>query len=212
MKSKNSEFDELCRHNCLKLRGTASECEKCPVRKRGFCDPLAEVLARIVNDLKRNFRSVTDLERDDIISDTVLAVIKGIDSFNNRSTFSTWVWRIYKNKRNDCFRRIYRNRSESMSVILNSEEGISEQDKSAYHIWESGNREELSGEIIRILKNNLAEDKRGCARLFLDLFDTFEQGKLQKDLAQAYRIKENTLSRRISRCREQIIHMIEERA
>lgn len=49
-----------------------------------------------------------------------------------------------------------------------------------------------------------------CIQLLLDLYECFQNGQTQKDLARAYGEKPNTLNQRLRRCRKRLRRMIEE--
>lgn len=65
------------------------------------------------------------------------------------------------------------------------------------------------GTIIDVLKKWVSDDPSGCVKLFLDLYRNFQEGKTQKDLADQYGELPNTLTRRMIRCRKNLIRILE---
>jgi len=189
-------------HGCLNLRGKGQECLKCEIMARGFCNDLIEILTKMVSNLS-SYEGIPPEDRDEILSDTVIGVWKGIDKFEGRNgaLFSTWAWAIFKNKRRDYFRRLP---SEDVVVFLflddhrkkeEIEMMVSEKESS------SSRDEEEMEHIIECLKKNIDNDPGGCIHLYLNLFCS---GKDRKVLAEEYGLKLNTFNQRVRRCRKVI--------
>ena len=98
---------ELTIHSCIKARGKAKGCPKCPVMLKGFCPSLIDFILRAENNTQKKYLSISEHDRHAIIADTVSAIAANIDSFERRkgSQFSTWAWRIYLNIVADFFRQ-----------------------------------------------------------------------------------------------------------
>lgn len=101
--SKQEKFLE-CTHACLEAQGHGSGCNSCQIRKEHFCPhPFIKELIKWKNKL--GGLSVGACQ--DILAETVSAIIKNISQFDRRSQFSTWAWRIFSNKKNDYWRKEY---------------------------------------------------------------------------------------------------------
>jgi len=189
-------------HECLNLRGKDHECLKCEIMARGFCNDFTDILEKMLSNLTNSYKAIPPEDRDEILSDTVIGVWKGIDKFEGRNgaLFSTWSWAIFKNKRKDYFRRLSpekvltflplddHQKKEEIEMMVSEKESSSSQDEEMEH-------------IIQCLKRNIDNDPGGCIHLYLDLFCS---GKDRKVLAQEYGLKLNTFNQRVRRCRKVI--------
>lgn len=190
----------MIRNLCIEKNGKASECANCGILARGFCERFLEVLEKIARDLERRYTGVSVGDREEIMANTVEGVLGGIDGFEGRrgAGFSTWVWRIYRNKVSDYFRRENRNTQYNLR-ILQEPAGLG-----------SGDDEEIRIAVAECFEKHLQNDGTGCVRLYLDLYRYFKAGKTRKDLAESYGLKPNTLVRRLGRCRKVIRRLFAE--
>ncbi len=185
--------------SCLESDGQAPGCQYCPVRNQGFCDKFRLVLRKIAGNLESKYTGIPPVEREDILTNTVEGVIKGVKTYEGRhgAKFATWVWQIYRNKINDYFRE-----KKTYSI-----EKINRENNESYN---PSNDIEIKIAISECFKKHLADDDTGCVRLYLDLYSFFQKGRSQKELAAIYNLSPNTLNQRIKRCRKVMKNMFME--
>lgn len=192
-------------HDCLKVQGRGKECSNCQVMQKGFCQAFLKVLRKITSNLDGSYSSRSVADRNAIIAETVSGIWKGLNNYQGKSgaSFSTWAWSIYKNKRNDYLRQQFRQKHETPLELETNEYQLVQQ-------HEAESPEIKINRTMRALKLLLSRDSSGCIQLYLDLFQTFQAGKSQDDLAQDYRIKPNTLNQRKRRCLEVVQQLMSE--
>ncbi|EGJ48792.1 type III-E CRISPR-associated RpoE-like sigma factor [Desulfocurvibacter africanus] len=184
-------------HPCIEIRARSPECVPCRIRLRDLCDEFGVVLGKIAANLRGRFsHAVSEAARDDLVAEVAEAALRGVEGYEGRrgAAFSSWVWAIYLRKRVDFFRR-----GEPRSVSLDSlepwQEPEAEDDKEAQDVAEA------VYEAIRLMETS---GEAECTRLFQDLYRFLGIGKKQKDLAEHYGLKVNSLNQRISRCRRRL--------
>lgn len=185
------------KHECLKVRGNGLKCTDCRINELKFCPDMINSLETMDRWLNKNYDRLPFQAHKEILSQTVIAVWKGIDSFKGNSSayFSAWVWRIFRNKVTDYLRQEYRE-NEIIGELF------SEDDVPARS--ESDENREIE-HIIIVLKEKLTDNNLSeCVRLFLDLYTAYKEGKTETELAAEYGIKANTLHQRKKRCKKAV--------
>jgi len=126
-------------HNCFRFRGSGPGCEGCEVNKRGFCEQMITQLERINKSKKFNsyFRPslFDEMDRENILSSVVSAVIGSLDTFEGRNNarFGTWVWGIKNNVLNAFLRDAYKH-TRNWIPLDDLEKGTAVGDKSDTNI------------------------------------------------------------------------------
>lgn len=209
--------DSSSRHECLKLRGKGTDCPKCEINRRSFCESLIKTLSKMVLELDIKYTKIAMLDRDAILANTFIGIYNGVNRFEGRNgaRFSTWAWRIFLNKRTDYLRQQERQKTINITDLLwDNDQTISsvKQMESGIQPPSEHNQrlEEIVADIIERLKMRLPDDSTGCIRIFLDMYLAFENGKTQKELAEDYGLKPNALTQRIKRCRKTIGRILED--
>lgn len=185
-------------HPCIEKTGKLPECEipppapdcsDCPIRSAGFCTEFQDVLRKIAANLAAKYAGISQEDLEEILANTVEGVLANIGNYEGRrgAKFSTWVWRIYRNKTADFFRAGNAYAEKFADTLAGPDTRV---------------ERELKAEIREIFEKSLADDSTGCVRLYLDLYGYFNTGKSRKELAAAYGMKPNTLNQKIRRCRK----------
>lgn len=183
---------DLTIHSCIKARGKAKGCPKCPIMLKGFCPSLIDFILRAENNTQKKYSSISEHDRHAIIADTVSAIAAYIDSFERRkgSQFSTWAWKIYLNKVADFFRQ-----AREWAPIDNM---------IASELRDHGSPRSYSfKDIVDLLKSLLKHDPE-CQKLLIDFCNRTMQGVSHKEMAESYGLKPNTLNQRLKRCRKKL--------
>ncbi len=181
-------------HLCIDRPIDDRACAECRIHDRGFCESFRRTLRNIAHHLDARYTSISPADRSDIFSETVEHAVKSIDRFEGRSgaKLSTWIWRIYRNKRTDYFRKTpppdWRER-------LAMEAGTA-RDVTA--------DTELEIAIRQCFETLLKTDDTGCVGLFASLYRSEKEGKTRAELAEDLGLKLNTLNQRIKRCRKTV--------
>ncbi|WP_158600275.1 RNA polymerase sigma factor [Fibrisoma montanum] len=124
----------------------------------------------------------------DCTQDIFLKVLSKIDSFNNRSTFSTWLYAITYNYCMDQIRVQKRLTTELLS------------DEVSNHVPDAGQSETIDWQLTildRVLQHVRDEDVT-LLRL------KYERGISLRDLSQQYGVSEGALKMRLKRTRDEI--------
>ncbi len=204
--------DERIWHNCLNIKGNGLDCKDCPVMKKGLCRVFLKKLEAICYKLNFKYSSIEYYDKIHLVSEVVETVFLKLESLMDNSKFSAWMERIYKNKLSQFFRKFYRDKEVFVHFFHHDEDDNDDalSEKISFTTWFSNEATNFTQNIIIILKENIKQDKTGCARLFYDLFCAYEKGEKDKDVAQDYGIRQNTFTKRKRRCKDIIINMIEE--
>ncbi len=178
-------------HPCIDRPGHDRNCAECAIHAGGFCEAFRETLRKIAHQLDTRYSGIPAADRTDILSATVEHAVKSIHRFEGRggARLSTWIWRIYRNKRTDYFRqtpppdfreRLIRDTDPVHDAIPDTELEIA---------------------IRQCFEKLLETDDTGCVRLFASLYRSEKAGKTRAELAKDLDLKLNTLNQRIKRCR-----------
>lgn len=184
-------------HPCIDIRARSPECVPCRIRLRDFCDEFVAALGKIAANLRGRFSyAVSEAARDDIVAEVAEAAFRGVDGYEGRhgAAFSSWVWAIYANKRRDYFRS-WKSENVSLDSLEPWQEPEAEDGREARDVAESVYA------AIRLMETS---GEAECGRLFHDLYRFLGIGKKQKELAEHYGMKVNSLNQRISRCRRRL--------
>lgn len=208
-------------HECMRVEGKGAECPDCPALIQGRCESLLEKLPRMASHLDGRYRDLPLEDRDQILSETVNKILENLknDTFRGEAKFTTWIWSIFINKRKDGMRRVGTKGEKlvNLSHLLKNEEGGNEIEESLFRkrldeqeaSKEMREREQEAHRLLSILEKSLPHDSTGCAKLFLDLFYAWENGRRDRDVADDYGYKQNTLTVKKKRCRDVILKLIE---
>ncbi len=183
-------------HPCIESDRMNETCHGCLVYKNSLCGRFQTLLKKIVGSLNKKYSSIPESDREDILTNMVEGVITGVERFEGRhgAKFSTWAYRIFRNKIHDYFRK------KGHHTIEIDETKIPD----------SPGQDSIKKTIAECFRKTLPDDHSGCIRLFLDLYIFFMNGQTQKELAVSYHMKANTLNQRIKRCREKISQLFRE--
>lgn len=121
----DSGNDEIILHLCLGYRGRGPGCGECKILARGFCDTAVAVLDHGSRKLSSEYRSVSDLDKEEILANTFIGMHRNISTFegNSRAQFFVWGHQIFKRRIIDYFRRrareyIFRITEEALTQMM----------------------------------------------------------------------------------------------
>jgi len=176
-------------HPCSRCDALAAPCTDCPVQQKGWRGPFARVLRQIEAKLRR--LGLEDDVREELLSATVEGTLRGHETYagRNGAAFSTWVFSIYANKLRDHYAWRGRNR---MHVDLEQGLEVSAPPSPGMDI----------PELLTALEKLADGAARSCVTLFAQLSEVFRFGRSQKDFAETLGIPQNTLNKRLARCRQ----------
>lgn len=163
---------------------------------KGFCRSLIDFIIRAENNTQKKYPTISEHDRHAIIADTVSAIVANINTFEGRkgSRFSTWAWRIYMNKVANFFRQ-----AREWAPIDNM---------IASELPDHGGPRSYSfKDIIDLLKSQLKQNPE-CQKLLIDFCNRTMQGVSQKEMAESYGLKPNTLNQRLKRCRKKLKELL----
>ena len=184
-------------HPCIDRQLNDRTCAECAIHDRGFCEAFRRALAKIANHLDARYTSISPADRSDIFSATVEHAVKDLDRFEGRSgaKLSTWIWRIYRNKRADYFRR---------TPPPDWRERLAMETDTAH---DAAADAELEIAIRQCFEALIKTDDTGCVRLYNALYRSEKAGKTRAELARDLGLKLNTLNQRIRRCRKTVARL-----
>lgn len=186
-------------HPCIDRPEQDRACTHCTIHGRGFCGPFQETLRKIARHLDARYTGIPAADRADIVSATVEHAVKSIHRFEGRSgaKLSTWIWRIYRNKRTDYFRKTP---PPDLRQRLAAETGTRHDPAGAA---------DLEIAIRQCFETLLETDETGCVRLYASLYRAEKEGRTRSELADLLGLKLNTLNQRIKRCRKTVAHLFQ---
>ena len=183
-------------HSCIEVQGKGDGCQECPVMLKGFCPNLVDFIQRAESNARKKYSRISEHDRLAIVADTVGAIVSNIHTFEGRrgSRFFTWAWRIYLNKVADFFRQ--------------AREWVPIDNVIASELPDHGRPRSCSfNDIIDLLKSLLKHDPE-CQKLLIDFCNRTMQGVSQKEMAESYGLKPNTLNQRLKRCRKKLKELL----
>ena len=178
-------------HSCVDAKGKGPGCDDCPVMVEGFCQELVDFIRRADNRMKKKYLRVSKFDRLSIIDDTVISILRKIDTFNGESKFSTWAWSICLYKSIDFFRKI--ERAEKIGESLEFMEGpfVERPDQDLM----------IKAEISHI--KILLHKNPDCSKILIFYYHGKEnRGESQKEMAASYGMKSNSFNQKLKRCRK----------
>lgn len=175
-------------HPCSNCDASRPGCSGCPIRGRGLGESFSRALRQIEAKLRR--LELSEDEREEILGASVEGALRSLDSFSGRNgaVFSTWVFSIYTNKLRDHFGNKKRAR-----LTVDLDQGL--------HVAAPAPGFDVA-ELLAAFDRLADGASRACAGLFAELADAFLLGRSQKDVAQDLGIAQNTLNKRLARCRQ----------
>lgn len=178
-------------HPCIDRPGHDRNCAECAIHVRGFCESFRDILRKIAHHLDTRYTGIPAADRMDILSATVEHTVKNIHRFEGRggAKLSTWIWRIYRNKRTDYFRQTPP--SDFRKRLIRATDPVHDTMPDT----------ELEIAIRQCFEKLSTSDETGCVRLFAALYRSEKAGKTRTELAKDLDLKLNTLNQRIKRCR-----------
>ncbi|GAB3507093.1 RNA polymerase sigma factor [Spirosoma knui] len=132
-----------------------------------------------------------DEAAQDLTQDIFIKVFNKLDSFQHRSTFSTWLYSITHHHCLDQLRIGKRMLTESLS------EDLQNQCPDAISVDDVANCEERHGELEAVV-NSLPADELALLKL------KYEQNLSVKELAQQYGLSESAVKMRLKRTRDRL--------
>lgn len=201
---------------CCIINTNPENCN-CILKEKELCN----ITFYAFNDLRAKFyrnRSFNEFDIEEILSQTYYSILKNIEALQTIDKYKNWLYKIAKNKKKDFYRNFYdigtykeieaedgdkkikiKNKSVSLDDLINTLDEIDEED----------NKKQNLNQIIDFLNQQESYDKTNCISLFLELL-FFENEDMQlKDLANSCCIKPNTLTKRLSRCRETVKNILD---
>ena len=137
------------------------------------------------------FGKVHPNDFDDVLQETLKAILLGLDSFSGKSEekFYAWCTRIARNKVNDQLRKRYAKQNQTVSMDdlkdlvlkIEANESLTPQDKLD----------------LEFSLNLLEKSKPGCRNL---VWEYFVIGYQRNEMAKIYKLRNDAAKRRVDRC------------
>lgn len=112
-------------HLCLGYRGKGPGCGACDIMARGFCETAVAVLDHASTKLSSEYRSVSDLDKEEILANTFIGMQRNISTFEGKSCAQFFVWghQIFRRRVIDYFRRrardyVFRITEEALAQMM----------------------------------------------------------------------------------------------
>ncbi|GAB3688891.1 RNA polymerase sigma factor [Spirosoma flavus] len=149
--------------------------------------------SRYVNKVYRRCLSMTNdsFQAEDFTQDIFLKVFNKLDAFQQRSSFSTWLYSIAYNYCSDQLRHAKKVRFDSIEDDYEYDE--SETEASLLH--------DDTLELVKLAMNKLSDDERNMLQL------KYEDGLSVEEISKIYNIKPSAIKMRLKRSRDKIQQM-----
>jgi hypothetical protein len=156
------------------------------------------------NNLNSQYKKISELEHKIIINDTVSIAITKYDTFKRKSTFSTWMWGIYRHKLYEYLRKL---KKIQLDIEINENSMVIDE-----KLVDEGfdYKKNCQGKISIIFRKIGTKAALGCEKTFFQLYNSFK-GNRHK-MAIATERTDDSIKKQISRCnellREQVIEVL----
>lgn len=130
-------------------------------------------------------------DRDDVLQETLKAIVLGLDTFRGESEddFYAWCERIARNKANDQLRKQYAKKNQTL-WMEDLKDRVSQ-------IAAEGTLSPEDKLDLEYSLNLLEKSKAGCREL---LWQYFIIGYKRNEMAKAYKLRNDAVKRRVDRC------------
>lgn len=202
-------------HTCLEIKGTGIQCKDCSVPKKGSCQVMVNVLNRLIysEKTKDSLKGLPIDDVRDIIAESIKNILVGEYNGYSDAQFASWVQTIAYRRRYDYFREKEKHNKELVATLndTNDERSILENLPDLTQEGTTDNsdsKSDIQG-IFSRLKEKISQGKRSKItsediNLINTLYNGFEKGLLQEDIAKEVGLIPNTLNQKLKRLREKL--------